>query len=153
LWFEHSARGGRNNVGQAVPAAFVREKEIESVVKTVPGTTSAYAERVTGGYYLDIAPDRMALARYGLGVGELQDTIGVALVGGVWLMYLLGYNLSVAVAVGFIALVGVAAETVVVMLIYLDHALGAAKAKRHAAQARCEGRLRNAAGTYSLAIK
>ncbi len=266
-------------------------KEIEAVVKTVPGTTSAFAERVTGGYYLDIVPDRMALARYGLGVGDLQDTIGTALggemvtttveglerfgvtvryprelrqdpqaiatqvlvpimggamiplgqvakvslikappairtenallaayiyvdirdrdiggyvsdaqkavreqvkfspgyyatwsgqfeymerakaklavvvpltilivfvllylnfrrltetlivmlsvpfslVGGVWLMYLLDYNLSVTVAVGFIALVGVAAETGVVMLIYLDQALGAAKAKRQAA--------------------
>ena len=265
--------------------------EIESVVKAVPGTTSAYAERVSGGYYLDIVPDRMALARYGLAVGDLQDTIGTALggemvttmveglerfgvtvryprelrqdpqtiatqilvptmgggmvplgqvarvslikappsirtenallaayiyvdirdrdiggyvadarkavrqqvkfppgyyatwsgqfeymerakaklalvvpltilivfvllylnfrrlaetlivmlsvpfalVGGVWLMYLLGYNLSVAVAVGFIALVGVAAETGVVMLIYLDQALEAVKAKRQAA--------------------
>ena len=45
-----------------------------------------------------------------------------ALVGGVWLMWWLGFNLSVAVAVGFIALAGVAAETGVVMLIYLDHA-------------------------------
>jgi Cu(I)/Ag(I) efflux system membrane protein CusA/SilA len=45
-----------------------------------------------------------------------------ALVGGVWLIWLLNYNLSVAVAVGFIALAGVAAETGVVMLIYLDHA-------------------------------
>jgi len=45
-----------------------------------------------------------------------------ALVGGVWIMWLLGYNLSIAVAVGFIALAGVAAETGVVMLIYLDHA-------------------------------
>ncbi|MHB8666044.1 MAG: efflux RND transporter permease subunit [Burkholderiales bacterium] len=266
-------------------------KEIESVVKTVPGTTSAFAERVNGGYYLDILPDRIALARYGLAVGDLQDIIGTALggemvtttveglerfgvavryprrlredpqaiatqilvptmngamiplgqlakislikappsirtenalltayiyvdirdsdiggyvaraqkavreqvkfppgyyatwsgqfeymqrakarlavvvpltilivfvllylnfrrltetlivmlsvpfalVGGVWLMYLLDYNLSVAVAVGFIALVGVAAETAVVMLIYLDHALEAAKAKRQAA--------------------
>jgi copper/silver efflux system protein len=43
-----------------------------------------------------------------------------ALVGGVWFLWLLGYNLSVAVAVGFIALFGVAAETGVVMLIYLD---------------------------------
>jgi Cu(I)/Ag(I) efflux system membrane protein CusA/SilA len=43
-----------------------------------------------------------------------------ALVGGVWLLWALGYNLSVAVAVGFIALFGVAAETGVVMLIYLD---------------------------------
>jgi copper/silver efflux system protein len=45
-----------------------------------------------------------------------------ALVGGVWIMWLLGYNLSIAAAVGFIALAGVAAETGVVMLIYLDHA-------------------------------
>ncbi len=45
-----------------------------------------------------------------------------SLVGGVWLMWLLGYNMSVAVAIGFIALAGVAAETGVIMLIYLDHA-------------------------------
>lgn len=44
-----------------------------------------------------------------------------ALVGGLWFMYLLGYNMSVAVGVGFIALAGVAAETGVIMLIYLDH--------------------------------
>jgi Cu(I)/Ag(I) efflux system membrane protein CusA/SilA len=43
-----------------------------------------------------------------------------ALVGGIWFMYFLGYNMSVAVGVGFIALAGVAAETGVVMLIYLD---------------------------------
>ena len=45
-----------------------------------------------------------------------------ALVGGVWLMWVLDYNMSVAVAIGFIALAGVAAETGVIMLIYLDHA-------------------------------
>ncbi|MEE9573025.1 MAG: efflux RND transporter permease subunit, partial [Candidatus Neomarinimicrobiota bacterium] len=45
-----------------------------------------------------------------------------ALVGGIWFMYILGYNMSVAVGVGFIALAGVAAETGVVMLIYLDQA-------------------------------
>ena len=45
-----------------------------------------------------------------------------SMVGGVWFIYLLGYNLSVAVGVGFIALAGVAAETGVIMLIYLDHA-------------------------------
>jgi Cu(I)/Ag(I) efflux system membrane protein CusA/SilA len=56
-------------------------KEIEAVVKTVPGTTSAFAERITGGYYLDIEPDRQALARYGLAVGELQDVIAIALGG------------------------------------------------------------------------
>ena len=268
-------------------------KEIEAVVKKVPGTTSAFAERITGGYYINIEPDRMALARYGLAVGDLQDVIGTALggemvtttvegrerfgvtvryprglranpqqiaseilvptmggamiplgqvarveiakgapsirtenallsayiyvdirdrdigsyvkearqavsdqvkfpigyyatwsgqfesmeratekmkvvvpvtllliflllylnfrrltetlivmlsvpfalVGGVWLMWLLGYNLSVAVAVGFIALAGVAAETGVVMLIYLDHAWEAVQA-----QCRAEGK-------------
>ena len=45
-----------------------------------------------------------------------------ALVGGVWLVWLLGYNTSVAVVIGFVALAGVAAETGVVMLLYLDHA-------------------------------
>jgi len=56
-------------------------REVELVVKTVPGTTSAYAERLTGGYYIDIEPDRMALARYGLAVGELLEVIGTALGG------------------------------------------------------------------------
>ena len=262
-------------------------REIEAVVKTVPGTSSAFAERITGGFYLNIEPDRSQLARYGLTVGELQDVIGsalggeivtttvegrerfgvsvryprelraspaqiarevlvpvmggamlplgqlakveiakgtpgirtenallsayiyvdirgrdiggyvaeakkavaekvkfppgyyvswsgqfefmeraaakmkivipitlltiflllylnfrrltetlivmlsvpFALVGGIWLMWLLDYNLSVAVAVGFIALAGVAAETGVIMLIYLDHAWDATRAK------------------------
>ena len=56
-------------------------------------------------------------------------SVPFALVGGVWLMWALGYNLSVAVAVGFIALAGVAAETGVIMLIYLDHAWEAVKTK------------------------
>ena len=264
-------------------------KAIEAVIKTVPGTTSAYAERITGGYYLNIDPDRAALARYGLGIGDVQDVIATALggemvtttvegrerfgvnvryprdfradpqtiaevlipvpggamiplgqvanisfgkgapsirtenallaaylyvdlrgrdiggyvaeaqkavreqvqfkpgyyiawsgqfeymerakarllivvpftlliifillylnfrrltetlivmlslpfalVGGVWLMAWLGYHLSVAVAVGFIALAGVAAETGVIMLIYLDHALTALRQQRAA---------------------
>ena len=265
-------------------------KEIEAEVKKVPGTTSAYAERIGGGYYLDIEPRRDELARYGLTVGDMQEVIltalggemvtttvegrerfsvnvryprdlrsdpdaiardvlihpegggaiplgqladvrlargpatirtenallsayifvdirdrdigsyvadaraavdaqvkmppgyyvtwsgqfeymerakeklkvvvpvtialiflllymnfrritetlivmaslPFALVGGVWYMDLLGFNLSVAVAVGFIALAGVAAETGVVMLIYLDHAFEAMKAKRAA---------------------
>jgi len=265
-------------------------REIEALVRTVPGTTSAYAERVIGGYYLNIDPDRMQLARYGLMVGDLQDVISMALgaepvtttvegrerytvsiryprdyrsdpqaiatqvlipladggtvplgqvakvslaqgpasirtenaqlaayiyvdlrdrdlggyvadaqkavaarvrlppgyyvtwsgqfeylerakarlqvvvpvtvliiflllylnfrritetlivmlsvpfalVGGLWLMWWLGFNLSVAVAVGFIALAGVAAETGVVMLIYLDNALTELRARREA---------------------
>jgi Cu(I)/Ag(I) efflux system membrane protein CusA/SilA len=265
-------------------------REVEQVVKTVPGTSSAYAERVIGGYYLDITPNRDALARYGLMVGDVQDVISTALggeavtttvegrerytvniryprdlrsnpqaiandvlvplpnsgtvplgevasvklargpttirtengqlatyiyvdirdrdlggyvaeaqkavaasvkfptgyyvtwsgqfeyleraearlkvvvpvtlliiflllylnfrtltetlivmlsvpfalVGGLWLLWWLGFNLSVAVAVGFIALAGVAAETGVVMLIYLDHALAEFKSRRAA---------------------
>lgn len=50
-------------------------------------------------------------------------TLPFALVGGIWLVYLLGYNLSVAVGIGFIALAGVAAETGVIMLVYLNQAL------------------------------
>jgi len=49
-------------------------------------------------------------------------TLPFALIGGVWLIFLAGYDLSVAVAVGFIALAGLAAETGVVMLVYLDQA-------------------------------
>ena len=280
-------------------------KEIEAVVKSVPGTSSAFAERITGGYYLNIEPDRPQLARYGLNVGELQEVIGTALggemvtttvegrerfgvtvryprelrndpqqiatqvlvptpsgamvplgqvatlsiakgapgirtenallsayiyvdirdrdiggyvadakkavadqikfppgyyatwsgqfesmeraiqkmkvvipvtlaliflllylnfrrltetlivmlsvpfalVGGIWLMWLLGYNLSVAVAVGFIALAGVAAETGVVMLIYLDHAWEEVKARRQA-----EGKTPGAADLYAAVM-
>ena len=54
--------------------------------------------------------------------GIVMLSLPFALIGGVWAMWLLDYNLSIAVAVGFIALAGVAAETGVVMLLYLDHA-------------------------------
>jgi Cu(I)/Ag(I) efflux system membrane protein CusA/SilA len=281
-------------------------REIEAVVKSVPGTTSAFAERLTGGFYLNIEPDRQQLARYGLAVGDLQEVIGTALggetvtttvegrerfgvsvryprelrgdpqqiarevlvptmdgamiplgqvakvevakgapgirtenallsayifvdirgrdiggyvaearravnervkfppgyyatwsgqfesmeravakmkvvvpvtlliiflllylnfrrltetlivmlsvpfalVGGIWLMWLLNYNLSVAVAVGFIALAGVAAETGVVMLIYLDHAWVAVKT-----QCRAEGRAPGVADLYGAVME
>jgi copper/silver efflux system protein len=56
-------------------------RQIEQVLKTVPGTSSAYAERVIGGYYLNIAPNRDALARYGLMEGDVQETISTALGG------------------------------------------------------------------------
>jgi copper/silver efflux system protein len=286
-------------------------KEIEAVVKTVPGTSSAFAERLTGGFYLDIVPNRVTLSRYGLTVGELLDVVSTALggemvtttvegrerfgvtvryprelrsdpvsiarevlvpvqaemggavsmvplgqlatvsittgaptirtenallsayiyidirnrdigsyvadarkavneqvkftpgtyatwsgqfeymerateklkvvvpltlliiflllylnfrritetlivmlsvpfalVGGVWLMWLLGYNLSVAAAVGFIALAGVAAETGVIMLIYLDHAWVAVQAK-----CRAENRPAEAADLYAAVME
>lgn len=73
-------------------------------------------------------------------------SVPFSLTGGLWLMYILGYNMSVAVAVGFIALAGVAAETGVVMLIYLDIAYGKYKSrygdafgKRHLQEAIEEG--------------
>ncbi|MDH3427653.1 MAG: efflux RND transporter permease subunit, partial [Gemmatimonadota bacterium] len=59
------------------------------------------------------------------GVAEsliVMTALPFSLVGGIWFLWLLGYNTSVAVWVGFIALAGVAAETGVVMLIYLDEA-------------------------------
>jgi copper/silver efflux system protein len=56
-------------------------KQIEAVVKNVPGTTSAFAERITGGSYLNIEPDRVQLARYGITVGDLQQVIATALGG------------------------------------------------------------------------
>ena len=67
--------------------------------------------------------------------GRLTETLIVmlslpfALVGGLWMVWWMGFNMSVAVAVGFIALAGVAAETGVVMLIYLDQALTAGRAR------------------------
>jgi Cu(I)/Ag(I) efflux system membrane protein CusA/SilA len=303
--------GIRTPVGIKVFGKDLRElerlaKEIEAAVKTVPGTTSAYAERLTGGYYLTIEPLRDKLGRYGLSIDELQrvissalggemvtttvegrerygvivryprelradpDAIGrhvmvptmsgamiplgqlatvslelgppgirtenallsayifvdirdrdigsyvadarravaesvrfapgyyatwsgqfeymeraidklkivvpltlliiflllylnfrrltetlivmlsvpFALLGGVWLLWWLDYDFSVAVAVGFIALAGVAAETGVVMLIYLDHAWGACKARRAA-----EGRLPGEADLYAAIME
>lgn len=56
-------------------------KQIEAAVRTVPGTSSAYADRLTGGYYLDIEPDARQLARYGLSVGDVQNVISAALGG------------------------------------------------------------------------
>jgi Cu(I)/Ag(I) efflux system membrane protein CusA/SilA len=65
-------------------------------------------------------------------VGEallVMISLPFALVGGLWLVFALGYHLSVAVAVGLIALAGVAAEFGVVMLVYLDNALEARRAQ------------------------
>ncbi len=56
-------------------------RQIETVLRTVPGTTSAYAERVIGGYFLDIVPDRIALGRYGLSVGDVQNAVVMAMGG------------------------------------------------------------------------
>ena len=55
--------------------------EVEAVVKTVPGTLSAFAERTMGGNYIEFTIDRDAIARYGLRVGDVQDVLEVALGG------------------------------------------------------------------------
>src|SRR5438132_1356133 len=146
-------------------------KEIERVLTSVPGTRSAFAERLNEGYYLDLIVNRREAARYGLTVGDVQTlitsaiggenvtttvegrlkligpftlavillllylnfrslakslivllSVPFAVIGAFWYLHYLGYNLSVAVWVGIIALAGVAAETGVVMLVYLDEA-------------------------------
>jgi Cu(I)/Ag(I) efflux system membrane protein CusA/SilA len=71
-------------------------------------------------------------------VAIIMGTLPMALVGGVWLLYLLGYDLSVAVGVGFIALAGVSVEIGVVMLVYLNLAI-----RQHMATAEAEGRALN----------
>jgi len=80
------ATGIRTPVGVKVYGNDLTEMEkiarqVEAVLKTVAGTSSAYAERVIGGYYLDIVPDREALGRYGLTIGDVQDVIATALGG------------------------------------------------------------------------
>jgi Cu(I)/Ag(I) efflux system membrane protein CusA/SilA len=68
-------------------------------------------------------------------VAIILGTLPMALIGGLWLLYWLGYELSVAVGVGFIALAGVAVEIGVVMLVYLNQAI-----RRHIADAQSAGR-------------
>ena len=102
------------------------------MLRSVPGTTSAYAERVAIVVPLTLALIFLLLL---LNFRRLTETLIVmlslsfALVGGIWLMWLMGFYMSVTVAVGFIALAGVAAETGVIMLIYLDHALSEKRAE------------------------
>ncbi len=55
--------------------------EIEAVMRTVPGTASAYAERVNGGRFIEFEINRDAIARYGLTIGDVQDVLSVALGG------------------------------------------------------------------------
>jgi Cu(I)/Ag(I) efflux system membrane protein CusA/SilA len=78
------ATGIRTPVGVKVFGTDLAEmeriaREVEAVLRAVPGTTSAYAERVMGGYYLDIVPDRQRLARYGLSIADVQEVIAMAL--------------------------------------------------------------------------
>jgi len=71
-------------------------------------------------------------------VAIIIGTLPMALIGGVWLLYLLQYEMSVAVGVGFIALAGVAVEIGVIMLVYLNQAI-----RQHMTTAEAEGRAMN----------
>ena len=82
----------------------------------------------------------------------VMASLPFALVGGLWLLWWMGFNLSVAVAVGFIALAGVAAETGVVMLIYLDHAWEEQQ-RRAAAEGRAANRADLAAAIMEGAVE
>jgi len=78
------ATGIRTPIGVKVLGRDLHEIErlaraIETAIKTVPGTSSAFAERIIGGYYMEITPQRTELARYGLMVGDVQEVIASAL--------------------------------------------------------------------------
>ena len=80
------ATGIKSPVGLKIAGPDLSEIEriggqVEAVLKTVPGTTSASTERAAAGRYLDIDIDRLAAARYGLSLAEIQETVGVG-VGG-----------------------------------------------------------------------
>jgi Cu(I)/Ag(I) efflux system membrane protein CusA/SilA len=80
------ATGIKSPVGIKVSGADLAEidriaADVERIVKDVPGVTSALAERLTGGRYIDIAIDRRAAARYGLNVGDLQSIVSSAIGG------------------------------------------------------------------------
>lgn len=80
------ATGIKTPVGIKVAGADLAQLEriaaqIEAVVKTVPGTLSAFAERTMGGNYIQFTIDRQAIARYGLKIGDVQDVMEVALGG------------------------------------------------------------------------
>ncbi len=80
------ATGIKSPVGVKVAGATSRRsiasrREIERVVKAVPGVTSALAERLTGGRYIDVKIDRDAAARYGLNIADVQSVVSAAIGG------------------------------------------------------------------------
>ncbi len=122
------------------------QRKIAAEVKMPPGYSAIWSGQFE---YLERAAARLAvvvpvtlalvfLLLY-LNFRRLTETLMVmlslpfALAGGVWLTYWLGFNLSVAVVVGFIALAGLAAQTGVVMLLYLDNALAETRKRAEAA--------------------
>jgi copper/silver efflux system protein len=124
----------------------VRGRDLASVVHDIQGAVAAtnLPDGVTIAYsgqfeYLERAAERLSLIgpatlvivflllyltfRKADEAALVMASLPFALTGGLWLVYLMGYDFSVAVAVGFIALAGLAAEFGVVMLIYLRNAL------------------------------
>ncbi|MDQ2659270.1 MAG: efflux RND transporter permease subunit, partial [Verrucomicrobiota bacterium] len=117
--------------------SFVAEgrKAVRENVKLPPGYSIEWAGQFK---YMEAAAQKLRIAipitivliflLIYLNFGNVTETVIVmlsvpfALIGGYWLLYLLGYNMSVAVAVGFIALAGVATQTSIVMIVYLDEA-------------------------------
>ena len=65
--------------GPELPGIERLARQVEQVVKGIDGTRSAYAERITGGYYLTLTPDREALARYGVSIATLQQVIATSM--------------------------------------------------------------------------
>jgi Cu(I)/Ag(I) efflux system membrane protein CusA/SilA len=120
------------------------QKTVAEKIQLPPG----FALTWTGQYeYLERAKQRLTLVipltlmvivlllylhfRNSAEVLIIMGTLPLALVGGFWLLYLMGFNMSVAVGVGFVALGGVAVEIGVVMLAYLDNALARRAQARH----------------------
>jgi Cu(I)/Ag(I) efflux system membrane protein CusA/SilA len=66
-------------IGQDLKIIEKLARDIEAAIKTVPGTSSAFAERIVSGYYLDVEPDRRELARYGLMIADVQEVVSSAL--------------------------------------------------------------------------
>ncbi|MBY0365531.1 efflux RND transporter permease subunit [Pelomonas aquatica] len=111
-------------------------REVAQQVRLEPGMSLAYSGQFE---YMERANERLKVVvpatlliifvllyltfRRAEEAALIMATLPLALTGGIWFLYLLGYNLSVATGVGFIALAGVSAEFGVVMLLYLKHAL------------------------------
>ncbi len=80
------ATGVRSPVGVKIAGPDLGEierigREVEAVLRAVPGTASAFAERPASGRYVDIDIDRRAAARYGLGIEDLQEVVDLAIGG------------------------------------------------------------------------
>ena len=80
------ATGIKSPVGIKIAGANLSEidriaAQVESIVKNVPGVTSALAERLTGGRYIEVTPDRMAAGRYALNVADIQSVVASAIGG------------------------------------------------------------------------